>query len=204
MFSRQQDHVPNIPVKNRFSCLVNNSNDDFANIRNSKEIPSYPHTLELNNNAEQDEVEYLVLNNRRLKQVTKRLNTELARVKTEFRKDKSDTVKDLKVEIKQWRKSLGLERSQKIKLEKKLVLVEASASGACSLRENSASAFPTVKPMNDSQEYEDEVALDETCSICARPIPDYNPRYSDGLLWNPACSDCEDSNEDDTDDDTPG
>ena len=31
---------------------------------------------------------------------------------------------------------------------------------------------------------------DETCSICARPIENYVPKYSSGLLWNPACSDC--------------
>ena len=183
-FPRQQEHVPNIPVKNRFSCLGNISN-------------------ELNNNAEQDEVDYLVVNNRRLKQVSKRLNTELARVKTEFKKDKNATVKDLKAEIKQWRKSLGLERSQKIKLEKKLVIIEASRT--CSPRESSsATSIPTSILKYDSEEHEDEVALDlETCSICARPIPNYTPRYSSGLLWNPACSDCDDASEDDNDD-TPG
>ena len=111
VFPRQQDFVPNIPVKNRFSCLVNIANGDFTNIRDSIEIPSNSYTSELNNIVEQDEVEYLVVNNRRLKEVTKRLNTELARVKTEVKKDKNDAVKDLKVEIKQWRKSLGLERS---------------------------------------------------------------------------------------------
>ena len=124
-------------------------------------------------------------------------------MKTEFKKDKIATVKDLKVEIKQWKKSLGLERSQKIKLDKKLVLIEASR--ACSLRDSSsATSIPTSKPMKASEEHEDEISLDETCSICARPIPNYIPRYSSGLLWNPACSDCIDASEDDIDDDTPG
>ena len=38
---------------------------------------------------------------------------------------------------------------------------------------------------------------EETCSICARPIENYVPKYSSGLVWNPACSDCDfDENED--------
>ena len=45
--------------------------------------------------------------------------------------------------------------------------------------------------------------IDETCSICARPIKNYAPKYFQDLLINPACSECDDSTEE-TDDDTPG
>ena len=44
---------------------------------------------------------------------------------------------------------------------------------------------------------------DETCSICARPIHDYVPKYFQDLLINPACSECDDSIEDTDDDDAP-
>ena len=74
--------------------------------------------------VDEDELDYLVVNNKRLKQATKRLNKELARVQVEFKNDKNDAIKDLKGKIKQWRKYLGKERSEKIKLEKKVVLVK--------------------------------------------------------------------------------
>ena len=75
---------------------------------------------------DQVEAEFLVVNNKRLKQVTKRLNKELANVKTKTKENKTAPVKELKVEIKQWRKLLGNERSQKLKLEKKLALIKSS------------------------------------------------------------------------------
>ena len=40
-----------------------------------------------------------------------------------------------------------------------------------------------------------------TCSICARPIENYVPKYSSGLLWNPACSDCDVSDQTDGNED---
>ena len=199
-------HVPNIPVQNQFSCLASSHVLSGDNISNSLEMSANNITREVNNNTENGnhiigeivdpkEIEYLAVNNRRLKQVTKRLNKELARVRTESKKNKSDAVKDLKVEIKQWRKSLGQERSEKIKLEKKLILIKNSPSEA-------SSSSNSTEPKNESEKLSEEV--DETCSICVRPIPNYIPRYSNGLQWNPACSDCDDPSDDDENDETPG
>ena len=143
-----------------------------------------------------DEAEFLVTNNRRLKQATKRLNKELARVKLEFGKDKIATIKEKKVEIKHWRKLLGNERSKKIKFERKLATIESSKTLATQEEESS---IPALNHVDDSKIVED--AHDETCSICMRLIPNYIPRYSSGLLWNPACSDCDDDNDDDNFDD---
>ena len=91
-------------------------------------ISTNPFSKELKKNAESEEkfidkneLDYLLVNNKRLKQASKRLNKELTRVKVEFKQDKDDAILDLKGKIKQWRKSLGKERSEKIKLEKKLV-----------------------------------------------------------------------------------
>jgi hypothetical protein len=207
-------HVPNIQVRNQFSCLAHVLSDD--NISNSLGMSFNNNTREVNNNTgndkhcmvkwdrkpiekddvvivDKDEIEYLEVNNKRLKQATGRLNRELARVREDSKKDKSDAVKDIKTEIKKWRKSLGLERSEKVKLEKKLVLFKKSSSEA------SSSSKPT-----QTEKLPEEVASDATCSICVRPIPNYVPRYSNGLLWNPACSDCDDPSDTDENDETPG
>ena len=212
-FLSQPDFVPNIPVQNKFSCLASGNS---ANISIAHEIS------ELNNNTpkdceeatksfkteagvvvDQDEAEFLVVNNKRLKQVTKRLNKELARVNMESRKRKIATMKEAKVEIKQWRKSLGQERSQKIKLEKKLALLMSSQAVPID-HSTLDRQLNSSKPVHDSEEAsEDEAAFLETCSICVRPIPNYIPRYSSGLLWNPACSDCDDTFEHDDDDENP-
>ena len=42
----------------------------------------------------------------------------------------------------------------------------------------------------------DEPKEEETCSICVKTIPNYTPKLSQGLLINPACSYCDDYQED--------
>ena len=76
--------------------------------------------------VDENEVNYLIINNKRLKQVTIRLNRELARIRTENTKANNGTIKELRVEIKKWRKQLGQERSLKLKLEKKLEQIKTS------------------------------------------------------------------------------
>ena len=46
--------------------------------------------------VDQDEVNYLLIINKRLKQATLQLNRELARVRTEYTKDRNAAIKDLK------------------------------------------------------------------------------------------------------------
>jgi hypothetical protein len=58
--------------------------------------------------------------------------------------------------------------------------------------------------VDEFEEPEENINLDETCSICLMPVPDYKPRYSNGLFWNYACSDCKNSSEDYENDETPG
>ena len=42
----------------------------------------------------------------------------------------------------------------------------------------------------------DEPKEEETCSICVEIIPNYTPKFFQGLLINPACSNCDDSQDD--------
>ena len=70
--------------------------------------------------VDENEVQYLIINNKRLKQATIRLNKELTRLRAERTEANNATIKDNKLEIKMWRKLLGRERSLKIKLEKQI------------------------------------------------------------------------------------
>ena len=54
----------------------------------------------------------------------KRLNKELNENKMKHEREIKQTVKNLKSEIKSWKKSLGSEKSEKMKIERKLATVE--------------------------------------------------------------------------------
>ena len=292
--------------------------------------------------AQNVDISDLKRSNKTQKSINIKLNKELSRLREKNQLEKNKVTKELKVEIKSWRKSLGIERSAKIKLEKKLKSVEnlvprqyqtkSTNTASCmstsllsticpstgtSASSNMASTCPSppmflssrptnlsskteasqsdrnsempyqitsplppifnsqlrykTKPVkflskslpsldaicwaspSDSEDdldemlsdmYDQEVkdfyttererlraehwtemnnkkqssqaplytrhtsdsvkgstnvsdVHDETCSICTRPIRNYVPKYSSGLLWNPACSDCDtDENED--------
>ena len=159
---------------------------------------------EKTNVADTEELEYLAINNENLKQATKRLNRELSKAN----KDKTDIVKELKTDIKHWRKELGRERRLKLKLEKELENKEIKAR----LETTEPNLLPAVRTSLCSEidkekpvaviEIPDDESSDESCSICSRPIFNYVPKYFQDLLINPACSDCDDSIDDS--DDTPG
>ena len=74
--------------------------------------------------AHNKEILYLNRSNQTQKSINIRLNRELSRLREENYLEKNKVVKDLKVKVKYWRKSLGNERRAKIKLEKKLKAIE--------------------------------------------------------------------------------
>ena len=175
---------------------------------------------------ETNEMDYLKINNKNLKVAMKRLNKGLSEVKTKLKKDKDEAIKELKLEIKQWRKELGRERSFKIKLEKKLANKESDSTEPKKLFSTDRTLLHTLNPpvgtslqntnpstTNLSLSYKNNNFIDnsvscgkdyeETCSICAEPIPEYIPKYIQGLLVNPACENCDDY-EDDESCETPG
>ena len=55
------------------------------------------------------------------------------------------------------------------------------------------SSFNKLTTLFEDKKVNESVDFGITCSICAIPIPDYAPKFSEGLLYNPACSDCADS-----------
>ena len=74
--------------------------------------------------AQKADIYDLERSNKIQKNINFKLNKELSRLRETNQLKKNKTIKDLKVEIKSWRKSLGTERSARIKLEKKLKSVE--------------------------------------------------------------------------------
>ena len=143
----------------------------------------------------------MTINNKNLKEATKRLNKELSTVT----KNKNDVVKELKTDIKHWRKELARERRLKLKLEEKIESKEIKKTP----KTTEPNIIPPLRTTLCSKEnlvaaieIPDDEASDETCSICAKPIFNYVPKYFQDLQINPACSECDDSIEDS--DDAPG
>ena len=106
-------------------------------------------------------------------------------------------MKALKVEIKQWRKELGEERRQRIKLEKALSELEAKVTEPNKTLTPSTRATDTSNssvlgslPVAMSAEPTLPNSSEEECTICAEPIANYEPEYFDGVELNPACDDC--------------
>ena len=128
--------------------------------------------------------------NKRLEAANITLNRELVDARTKSSSTKSDHIKALKIEIKQWRKELGDERKQKIKLETALSGLEAKINeskelkNAAVVEENPVSAVTETSLSNETVEESVE------CSICAEVINDFVPTYFSGVEINPACDEC--------------
>ena len=74
--------------------------------------------------AQNGDIYDLKRSNKIQKNINQKLNKELSKLREKNQLEKNKVIKDLKVEIKSWRKSLGIERTAKIKLEKKLKTTE--------------------------------------------------------------------------------
>ena len=90
--------------------------------------------------------------------------------------------------IKAWKKDLGEERRQKIKLEKKLNDIPTSVKN--SLVKN------TPKQLNRTPRTDLLEVLEETlCTICASPIENYVPKYFLSERFRPTCEKCDENSE---------
>ena len=68
--------------------------------------------LETQNKSLLDEIHYLEINNKRLKSVVKRFNREFNEERIRLNNDKLEAIKDLKMEVKQWKRKLGREKEK--------------------------------------------------------------------------------------------
>ena len=107
------------------------------------------------------------------------------RTRPRLSEEKDEAAKAFKQEIKLWKKKLGNERRKKIKLERKLSSLLSSSIISTIPLQNS---IPNL-----IEKTVDEPREEETCSICMETIPNCTPKFSQGLLINPACSNVDDS-----------
>ena len=122
--------------------------------------------------------------------VAEKLNKELRETKKRAENEKSCLVKAHKSEVKAWRKDLGEETKQRIKLENKIEMQlndKVDNTGPVASKPSFAS-IPVHKT---------KIASETVCSICGTEIVDYKPKYFLGTAFNPACADCDNSFESD-------
>lgn len=148
--------------------------------------------------------------NKILENQVKTLNIQLSESKNNARKELMDAKKEFKKEVKAWRKDLGEERKQKIKLEIKLDEIVKQNQKADTIPErNETSSTPLLQTLNSEEEKLLPVvsepslptnAVEEIieCTICAEPIFEFVPDYFMGLEMNPACDGCKSPTSDPT------
>ena len=122
---------------------------------------------------------------KKLHQISDKFKKELNEAKTKFKKETSDLIKEHRKEVKYWKKELGEETKNKIKLEKKIK----------DTLENTNVPIAPVEPVSSclSSPTTLSTSSDETfCSICANPIENYIPKFFYGEPFNPFCDSCMD------------
>jgi hypothetical protein len=142
----------------------------------------------------EEEVQFLKLSDKNQRSINIRLNNYMNSSRSRLLEEKDKAAKAFKQEIKLWKKKLGNERRKKIKLERKLSKEREAESTNSKL----SSSIISTKPIQSSipnliEEAVDEPKEEQTCNICAEIIPNYTPKFFQGLLINPACSNCDDS-----------
>ena len=135
-----------------------------------------------------DEILQLRIAHNTSKAVSVKLNTVLEHNKNKYEQDISLLLKEHRAEIKRWKKSLGNERKQKLKLAKQLEKVSINIENSFEEEQ---------KQENDNLAEEETSTPRIICSICADPISNFKPKYFLGQPFNPTCSKCDDSFEDD-------
>ena len=122
-------------------------------------------------------------------EISNKLNKQLSETKMKNEKELASIKKSHRSEVKLWKKELGEKRKEKIKLEKELenVANEHKPKHA----NNNKKVEPKILPSLPSTHSE------IVCSICGVDIPNFTPKYFLGEMFNPACSNCDDSFEGD-------
>ena len=135
--------------------------------------------------------------NENLRHKVKKLNGEVSKTKAKAKKESIDIQKDFKVQVKFWKKELGEERSQKIRLEKKLKelnekneVKKMCVSGSDEPNSTDTTSLQTNTTKPPILEVEEDKIVS---TICAEPISKYIPKFFLGEEINPACDDCKDS-----------
>jgi len=119
-------------------------------------------------------------------------NDSYARFKTEL----ADTKTESKEEIKAWRRELGEERKNRIKLENKMEKIKQKkreASENMNENENASNTVPALCSSTLSVPARASPEDETLCTICAEIIHNYVPKMFHGIEINAACDVCQDS-----------
>ena len=120
-------------------------------------------------------------------EISNNLNKKLSEIKIKNDKECVALKKMHKTEVKAWKKELGQERREKIKLEKELKII------ADEQKNNHVNKVKEPEPLSSLP----PSAAEFQCSICGVEIANFKPKYLLGEMFNPACSNCDDSFEGD-------
>ena len=129
-----------------------------------------------------DEIRDLKLEGKKAKEVFEKLNKNIRETRIKFEKEKAQTLKDHRVEVKEWRKELGEANRKIVKLEKKVnaTVDDIPKPGAYKVKLEKVSQVDTRT----------EDTNENICNICAANIFNYLPEYFCGEPYNPTCEDC--------------
>ena len=131
------------------------------------------------------------------KQASNKLNKEISEMRANFNKEKETIAKEHRMEVKAWKKELGDERKQRIALERNKVkegehpkaMIEKAEDSNMNIIVSESSETSSKSSKSSTTQLE---TID--CSICAKPIPDYEPELFLGvemlIEMNPACESC--------------
>ena len=194
----KQETSDDVKPENSFRELYNKMADESdALSEENKNLRDQNSSLQtqVKNQALQIQDLHLIVENS--KSASTRLNREVHENKIKHEKDTKLTIKELKSEIKAWRKDLGEERSEKIKLEKKLETVKkqleakATESVLCQTAPNLDIPYKVTTPLPpifSSQlcHYSRSVFLSNSLpnlnSICwSKPCDDYSEEAEEAL-----------------------
>ena len=132
-----------------------------------------------------DEIRELEMADNGKREALTKLNKELKEVKLKLNKEKTEILKSHKAEVKCWRRELGEERKNNIKLSKKLKDMENFIES----KPTTTKKKPTKK--NIDSKSDNCKNIEKTfCSICSAEIRCYIPEYFVGEKFNPACERC--------------
>ena len=121
------------------------------------------------------------------KEASYKLNGVLGQNRVQYEKEKSLIFKEHRAEVKSLKKELGNEVKEKIRLEKELEEILIANENKVNKRSKKKKKKSFEEPV------ETELALTNSeifCSICAQPIPNFQPEYFCGERYNPVCKTC--------------
>ena len=114
-------------------------------------------------------------------------------------------MKEHKAEVKGWRKDLGEETKEKMKLEEELFEVKKTLNKSTSVLasppiadKNPAGIEKSTESKNSdvTENFSVNAKIDNSeetvCTICATPIVNYVQKYYLGEAFRPACGKCDD------------